>query len=158
VTKLWVDANVLVRLLTNDPVDMAESVSQLIARAEAGEFVLRVSPLVVAEVVWVLVSFYGYTREQVAETLIPFLRADGLELSEERQVVSALDSMGRCKVDFAGREATVPLRSPGWHRRTAPPRSGVRGGALLSLWRTTMNALLWLLQVHAGPVSARVSE
>jgi predicted nucleic-acid-binding protein len=61
---------------------------------------LRIAPLVVAETVWVLLSFYGHPREGVAEALIALLRADGVRVEEGRLVIAALESMARSNVDF----------------------------------------------------------
>ena len=68
-TVFWVDANVLLRFLTGEPPQLAERALRLIQRAEQGEITLRLSPIVVAEVVWVLSSFYRYSRAQIAEVL-----------------------------------------------------------------------------------------
>jgi predicted nucleic-acid-binding protein len=99
-TNLWVDANVLLRLITNDPTDLAERATQLALRAEQGEVTLRVSPLVVAEIVWVLNSFYKYSRAQVTETLIPLLTSEGILLAQSAQVIAALEQMASVNVDF----------------------------------------------------------
>lgn len=96
----WVDANVLLRLITNDPPDLAERAARLANRAEQGEITLKVTSIVVAEVVWVLISFYGYSREQVAEVLIALLTADGIVLELTEQVIAALDRMASLNVDF----------------------------------------------------------
>jgi len=37
VSRLWVDANVILRFLTRDPLDMAECSARLMAKAEIGE-------------------------------------------------------------------------------------------------------------------------
>jgi predicted nucleic acid-binding protein len=59
---LWVDANVVLRFLTGDPPEMAAKAMELMSRAEKGAIGLRVSHLVVAEIVWVLSSFYKYAK------------------------------------------------------------------------------------------------
>ncbi|MEQ8468646.1 hypothetical protein [Coleofasciculus sp. E1-EBD-02] len=43
-TDLWVDANVLLRLLTGEPPDFAQRSLRLAERAERGEVTLRLSP------------------------------------------------------------------------------------------------------------------
>lgn len=58
----WVDANVLVRFLTGEPTEMADRSERLLQRAQRGETTLRIHPVVVAETVWVLQSFYGHSR------------------------------------------------------------------------------------------------
>ncbi len=97
---LWVDANVLLRLITGDPPKMAQRALRLVERAELGEVILRLSPLVVTEMVWVLGSFYQYPRTQIAEVLLPLVTARGVELEQAEQVVAALDRMATANVDF----------------------------------------------------------
>lgn len=99
-TDLWVDANVLLRFLTGDPPDLAQRALRLIQQAERGEVTLKLSPIVVAEVVWVLGSFYRYPRNQIAEVLLPLVTAEGIVLEESEQVVAALDRMATANVDF----------------------------------------------------------
>lgn len=97
---LWVDANVLLRLLTGDPPDLAEKALRLAQQAERGELTLKISPIVVAEIVWVLSSFYRYPRSQIAEVLIPLITAEGVILEEGEQVIAALQRMVSANVDF----------------------------------------------------------
>ena len=99
-TELWVDANVMLRLLTGDPPDLAQRSRRLAERAERGEVTLRISSIVVAEIVWVLSSFYRYSRTQIAEVLIPLLTTEGILLEEAEQVIAALDRMATANVDF----------------------------------------------------------
>ncbi|MHB0979278.1 MAG: PIN domain-containing protein [Thermoleophilia bacterium] len=110
---VWVDANVILRLLTDDPPEMSEQAARLAARAEAGEVLVRIAPLVVAETVWVLLSFYGHSRESVAEALIALLRAGGVQVEEGRLVVAALESMARSNVDFVDAYLAEVARSKG---------------------------------------------
>ena len=97
---IWVDANVLLRLLTNDPPDMAEKASALAQRAERGEVLLRVAPLVAAEVVWVLQSFYGHSKRCIADTLTALLMANGVDAVDMDTVIAALETMAVSNVDF----------------------------------------------------------
>ncbi|MBU2602837.1 MAG: PIN domain-containing protein [Actinobacteria bacterium] len=110
---LWVDANVILRLLTDDPPEMSAQAAGLAARAEVGEVLLRIAPLVVAETVWVLLSYYGHSRENVAEALIALLRADGVQAEEGRAVVAALESMARSNVDFVDAYLAEVARAKG---------------------------------------------
>ncbi|MGC7847665.1 PIN domain-containing protein [Desulforudis sp. 1088] len=97
---LWIDANVILRFITGDPPEMAAQALELMNRAEKGETCLRLSHLVVAEAVWVLSSFYEYTRREIADTLIPFIRADGVRAENPDLVVQALQDMADKNVDF----------------------------------------------------------
>jgi predicted nucleic acid-binding protein len=96
----WIDANLILRFLTKQPQDLAERSLRFIQRAEQGEITLQITPLVIAEVVWVLGSFYRYPRPEIAQTLIPFLGTDGLVVQELQQVIQALERMASANVDF----------------------------------------------------------
>lgn len=99
-TNLWLDANILLRFLTREPPDLAQRAFRLIQKAESGEVTLRLSPIVVAEVVWVLSSFYKYSRVQIAEVLLPLVVAEGILLDDLEQVTAALERMANANVDF----------------------------------------------------------
>jgi predicted nucleic acid-binding protein len=101
VKRLRVDANVLLRFLTGEPEGMAERAARLMRRAEEGEVLLILSPLVVAETVWVLKSFYRHSAAEIAQVLIPLLSADGLEVKDREILVGALGLARDKNVDFA---------------------------------------------------------
>jgi predicted nucleic acid-binding protein len=109
VKRLWVDANVLLRFLTRDPKDMAEKAASLMLRAERGEVLLVVSPLTVAELVWVLKSFYRRTLSEITKVVVPLLGADGIEVEERDLMVRALELARDKNVDFA--DAVLALQA-----------------------------------------------
>lgn len=99
--RLRVDANVLLRFMTGEPEGMAKRASRLMRRAEMGEVLLILSPLVVAEIVWVLKSFYRRSATEIAHVLVPLLSADGLEVKDREILVGALELARDKNVDFA---------------------------------------------------------
>lgn len=56
--RLWLDANVVVRFLVHDPPELGDRALRLMWRAETGEVRLHLTHLALAEVFWVLKSFY----------------------------------------------------------------------------------------------------
>ncbi len=56
---------------------------------------------VVAETVWVLESFYEYSKEDISGALIPLLEQPALRVEGARTVVRALETMTANNVDFA---------------------------------------------------------
>ncbi|MEW6173674.1 MAG: PIN domain-containing protein [Bacillota bacterium] len=98
--RLWVDANVILRFVTGDPPEMAEKALGLMRQAEKEEILLQLSPLVIAEVVWVLGSFYKFSRERIAEILASFVTAKGVFVADPDLMVSALTKMAVKNVDF----------------------------------------------------------
>jgi predicted nucleic acid-binding protein len=95
-----VDANVLLRLFTGKPAAQARAARDLMARADAGDVVLHICPLVVAEVVWVLTSVYDQPAPAVCRVLTDFLASGGLVVEEGLQITVALRDMQRLGVDF----------------------------------------------------------
>jgi predicted nucleic acid-binding protein len=109
VTRLWVDANVLLRFLTGDPKDLAEKAARLMARAERGEVALVVPSLVVAEVIWVLKSFYRHSLKDIAGVLVPLMSADGLEVEDRETLIQAVELARDENVDFV--DAVLALQA-----------------------------------------------
>jgi predicted nucleic acid-binding protein len=96
-----IDANVILRFITKDPPEMANAARHLFKQAEAGEIVLTILTITAAEVVWVLESFYGYPKIQVAETFAAFLRCDGLQVEQANLIQEALSLYQQNDLDFA---------------------------------------------------------
>jgi predicted nucleic-acid-binding protein len=109
----WVDANVLLRFLTGDPPELAGRASGLLEGAERDGVPLRVHSVVVAETVWVLESFYGYSKGEISGALIPLLEHPALRVEGARAVIGALQTMASSNVDFADALLAATARSHG---------------------------------------------
>lgn len=90
-TRLWADANVLLRFLTRDPEDLAERSARLMLRVEQGEITLFISPLVLAEVIWVLRSFYRYSIREIARVTTSLISAPGIEMEDREGVIQVIE-------------------------------------------------------------------
>ena len=86
-----VDTNLIVRLLTDDPPALAEAAQWAFDDAAGGRHTLVVVPAVVAEVAYVLTSFYKQPRPSVADGLRRVLRLPGVRAREAGAVDRALD-------------------------------------------------------------------
>jgi predicted nucleic acid-binding protein len=98
---LFVDANVFLRLLTDDVPEQAAACDALLARAERGEVRLVTSVLVIAEVVWTLRSFYKQSRDQVRGAVLAICHTPGLDVEDAEALVQAAEWHAELKVDFA---------------------------------------------------------
>ena len=96
-----VDTNVLVRFFTGDPPEHASRARKLVARADAGELVLLVLPVVLAETFYTLESFYELERKLVAAKLAAFLQSRGIEAIEPARVLDALSRCEQRRAHFA---------------------------------------------------------
>jgi len=97
---VYVDTNVLLRFITGAPKDHALEAKQLFTAAEQGAVRLIVDELTVAEAVWVLASFYKFSKGQINEVLIPILANPGIAMTDKRGVLLALALYAELNVDF----------------------------------------------------------
>jgi predicted nucleic acid-binding protein len=93
----FVDTNVLIRHLTGDPPALARRASNFLA--EANELLL--TDLVVAELVYVLESFYEVERTRVAELLRSVLAFPAIVVLDALLLLRALEVYEVDRLDFA---------------------------------------------------------
>ncbi|MHC1768991.1 MAG: PIN domain-containing protein [Verrucomicrobiia bacterium] len=96
-----VDSNILLCFLSGQPPAQAEATKKLFAEAAAGDALLDVCPVVVAEVIYTLVSFYRVDRKEAAEKLSRLLQARGVKVRDKEQVLDALERLATTNVGFA---------------------------------------------------------
>ncbi|MDW7773064.1 MAG: type II toxin-antitoxin system VapC family toxin [Desulfobulbaceae bacterium] len=98
--KIFLDTNIFLRYLTNDDPVKADRVEQLLREAGNGKIVLVTTELVIAEIIWVLESYYEVNRERIAEQVRAILATDGLETINGDLVSQALGYYLSDNVDF----------------------------------------------------------
>jgi len=99
--KALIDSNVVLRYLTKDPPKMASAALRTLDDARNGRISLILTPLTVAEVVWVLESFYRHPKAKIAEIMVQFLFCDGLEVENLDLIIEALTLYQGKNLDFA---------------------------------------------------------
>lgn len=94
------DANVILRFLLADDPKQSPKAKELFELAQAGKLTLRISHVTLAEVTWVLHSYYDFQRGKLVQTLRELALLEGLEIENEDVVIDALERFGRVNVDF----------------------------------------------------------
>lgn len=89
-----VDTNLIVRYLVQDHAKHAQAAGKLFDACDRGDLVIVVLPVVLAESVFVLESFYGHSRADIASALGRLISSPGIEISE---VTVHLDALNRYK-------------------------------------------------------------
>jgi len=97
----FIDANIILRFLTKDPPPMAETALKIFEEAKGGKLSLLIIPITVAEVVWVLESYYEYSKDKIAETMTQFLSCEGLEVESLDLILETLNLYYEKNLDFA---------------------------------------------------------
>jgi predicted nucleic-acid-binding protein len=93
----FVDTNVLIRHLTGDPPSQAARATRFLAEADE----LLLTDLIVAEVVYVLESFYEVGRARVAELVRAIIAFDAVRVVDEELLLRAVEVYEIERLDFA---------------------------------------------------------
>jgi predicted nucleic acid-binding protein len=93
----FVDTNVLIRHLTGDPSDQAALATRFLKDADE----LLLPDLILAEVAYVLESYYEAPREQVAETLRAVLAFPAVKSVDPELLQRAVEVYDVHRLDFA---------------------------------------------------------
>lgn len=96
----FLDANVFLRYLTNDDPVKADRVERLLASAAAGQARLVTAELVIAEVVWVLESFYKLDNAAIGPMIKAILATPGIEVTNGALVERAVEQYMALRIDF----------------------------------------------------------
>ncbi|HEX8857626.1 MAG TPA: PIN domain-containing protein [Actinomycetes bacterium] len=93
----FVDTNILVRHLTGDPPEQAARATKFLAAADD----LLLTDLVLAEVVYVLESFYQVPRRRVAELARAVIAFPAMVVLDAPMLLRALEVYEVDRLDFA---------------------------------------------------------
>jgi predicted nucleic-acid-binding protein len=98
--KVLLDANIFVRYLINDDPVKAAKCEALLKSARSSKEPFFVSDLCIAEVVWVLHSFYKVERKRIALFVHGLLNIEGLVFTDAAVLVDAVLRYSNTSVDF----------------------------------------------------------
>lgn len=93
----FVDTNVLIRHLTGDPPDQAALATRYLQRTDE----LLLPDLILAEIAYVLESFYEAPRAQVAETLRAVLAYPAIRIVDAELLQRVVEIYDVHRIDFA---------------------------------------------------------
>ncbi len=96
------DTNVILRFLTGEPEAHAQRAKKLFEQSESGVLNIRILPLVIAEVVFVLTGkHYQMDRAEVADALILFLENPSFDIPDRDSLISGLQIFKQHNIDYA---------------------------------------------------------
>jgi predicted nucleic-acid-binding protein len=108
---VFVDTNVFLRFFVRDVEGQYEKARALFEKADAGKIKLETSGLVIAEIVWVLESFYGFTRKEIAEVLGTLLASRNLRIANHAKIAHAAGLYSSGSMDFIDAYNIAYMRS-----------------------------------------------
>lgn len=104
-----VDTNVLIRHLTGDPPTQSRRATALLRRADG----LEVTDLVLAEVVWVLESFYRQPHDEVATAARSIIAFPSVRVADEQLLLRAIELYAVHRIDFTDAYLAASAESAG---------------------------------------------
>ncbi len=95
-----VDTNLIIRYFVQDHEKHARAAGKLFEACDRGDVTIVVLPVVLAECVFVLESFYKHPRGDIASALSALISSPGVETREVAIYLDALDRYRKTKVHF----------------------------------------------------------
>lgn len=98
--KYIVDANVVIRFLTEDHLIHSPAARIFFEEAQQGKHNLVLTEMCIAEVVWVLISYYKKDRRLVSKFLETLIQRQGMIVPNKEVMLNAFERFGKTKIDF----------------------------------------------------------
>ncbi len=98
--RVFFDTNLFLRYFTNDVPAQADDVEALLQQAAGGQMVLITNSLVIAEIVWVLASYYQCSRVDIRDKVLAVLNTPGLEVVDGDLILQAVTWYAEKNIDF----------------------------------------------------------
>lgn len=97
---IFVDTNVFLRFFVRDVESFYLKARELFEKAENGEIKLETSDLVIAEIVWVLESYYDFSKAEIKEVIDTILETKNIKAANHERIKEAISLYASGKMDF----------------------------------------------------------
>ena len=96
----FVDTNVFLRYLTKDDLSKYERCREMFKRALEGEITISTSGMVIAELIWTLLSYYKVPKAEVIEKVSVILGTENLFIPDKDVLADAVVLYAWKNIDF----------------------------------------------------------
>ena len=96
----FVDTNVFLRLMVNDDPVKADACESLFRKAIAGDETLATSDMVIAEIIWVLESYYHLEKSAIQASVEKILNTNNLHCPNREIIIHALSIYVEKNIDY----------------------------------------------------------
>ena len=124
--RVFIDTNGLIRHLTGDPPEQAARATAFLAGADE----LFLADLILAEMVYVLESFYEVARHEVATLARSVVTFPAIRTQDEHLLLRSLDIYETHRIDYAESYLAACAERAGVHRIVSFDRSLDRVGTV----------------------------
>ena len=98
--RFLLDTNIILRFLLADHPTLSKKAKNIFKEAEKGGVELFVNHTTIAEVFWVLESFYQLSRQELIQILSDLLRFPNLRVTDKRMILKTLNLLARENVSY----------------------------------------------------------
>lgn len=109
----FVDTNIFLRFLINDDPQKTDACEALFKKAVAGEEILFTTDMVIAEIIWVLESYYEVNKKDVREMVEKILNTENLICPGKEILINALALYEEKNIDFIDAYNAFSIRVEG---------------------------------------------
>jgi len=97
---IFIDTNVFLRFFVRDVEPFYQKARELFEQAENGKVKLETSDIVIAEIIWVLESYYGFSKNEIKDVIDAVLETKNLRTANHSRVKEAITLYEAGKMDF----------------------------------------------------------
>ena len=96
----FIDTNIFLRYLTKDDPSRYEKCREIFKSATEGKIELFTSEMVIAELIWTLLSYYKVSKGEVIEELSIIVGTENLYIPDKNIIADALLLYSRKNIDY----------------------------------------------------------
>ena len=108
-----IDANIVLRFLTNDELEMARDCEMLLLRVEENREQVYLPDIIVADIVWTLEKFYKVPKAEIRELLLPVVGLKGMRCSSKSTIRQAFDIYIEKNIDWTNASVAASMLTSG---------------------------------------------
>jgi predicted nucleic-acid-binding protein len=109
----FIDTNIFIRFLVNDIPQKADGCEKIFKNAVAKKEILIATEMVIAEIIWVLESYYELPHQDVQEKVEKILNTPNLICPHKDLILNALTIYGENNIDYIDAYNALILKDKG---------------------------------------------
>lgn len=109
----FLDANIILRYITNDAPQASLKCERLLKEAARNKEPLFTNIMVIAEVIWVLLSGYHFPKDRIISGVQKILNSPNIHLDDKELILSALCLFEANNLDFIDAYNVAVMESKG---------------------------------------------
>jgi predicted nucleic-acid-binding protein len=109
----FIDTNIFIRFLVNDIPQKADACEKIFKNAVAKKETLFITEMVIAEIIWVLESYYELPQPEVQEKVEKIINTPNLICPHKDLILNALTIYGENNIDYIDAYNALILKDKG---------------------------------------------